>query len=54
MSGIGDIPHITHLKTQILEIPIHYIEGDIGSSMPEMTLAADGRAAYIHANSARC
>src|SRR6185437_710298 len=50
MPGVGDVPHITDLITQMEQITVNKIKGDKGAGVTQVAFAADRRAAYIHAD----
>ena len=47
---IGDVTHIAHLVTKVLQVTIEDIESDGRSSMPQMGVAIDRWPADIHAH----
>ena len=50
MPHIGDVSHVAHLVTQVLQVAKHDVEGDGRSCMTQMRVAIYGGSAYIHAH----
>ena len=50
MAHIGDIAHIAHLIPKMFQVAEKDIEGDCRACVPQMWVAIDGRATYIHAH----
>ena len=48
MPHVGNVAHIAHFVSEVLQIAKHHIEGDGWASMPQMSVAIDGGAAHIH------
>ena len=48
MAYIGDVPHIAHLVTQMLEIAEKNIERDCRTGMSQMRVAIYGRSTHVH------
>ena len=46
--SIGNITHIAHRVTQVLEISKHQIKGNKGAAIAEMHIAVDSRTTNIH------
>ncbi len=53
MPHIGNIPHIAHLVSYMLQITEHHVERDCGTRVSEMRIAINCRAANIHSNPSR-
>ena len=45
---VGDVAHITHLITKVLQVPIQQVEGDGRASMPQVCIPVHRRSAHIH------
>ena len=50
MPHIGDVSHVAHLVTQVLQVAKNHVEGDGRSCMTQMRVAIYGGSAYIHAH----
>ena len=48
MSYVGDVPYITYLIAQVLQIAEHQVEGDGRTGMPQMGVAIHRRTTHIH------
>lgn len=48
MTHVGDIAHIAHLVTDVLEIAEKDVESDGGAGVTQMGIAINGGAAHIH------
>ncbi len=53
MAHVGDIAHVAHLITQVLEVTEEHVKGDGRPGMPQMWVAINRRTADIHAHIGR-
>lgn len=53
MAHVGNIPHIAHLISYMLQITEHHVESDCGTRVSEMRIAINCRAANIHSYPSR-
>lgn len=49
VAGVGDVAHIPHFISKVLQVAIQYIKGHIRAGMPKMAFAAHCGPAHIHA-----
>ena len=50
VAHIGDIPHVAHLVSEVLQVTEKDVEGYRRTRMAEMRVAIDGRSAHIHSH----
>ena len=50
MPHIGDVAHVAHLVTQVLQVAKNHVEGDGGPRMTQVWVAIYGGSAYVHAH----